>query len=137
MKLISTKTTDTAFSLATLLLRLAAGILLIVNHGFKKLSAFPDLVGKFGDPLNIGATTSLSLAVFAEVFCAAFIVMGLFTRLAAIPLVILFSVIVFKVAKNVSAGTGGGELAALFLMSFIAILLLGPGKYSVDKLIGK
>ena len=109
----------------------------MINHGYSKLSNFPELTQKFGDPLKIGVTTSLSLAVFAEFFCAAMIILGLLTRLAAIPLVILFSVILYKVAKNFSAGPGGGELAALFLVCYLAILFLGPGKYSLDRMIGK
>jgi putative oxidoreductase len=137
MKLFSTRASDTAFALGTLILRVGSGFLLMFNHGYAKLTNFPDLAQKFGDPLKIGVTTSLSLAVFAEFFCATLIILGLLTRLAAIPVVILFSVILYKVAKNISAGAGGGELAALFLVCFLSILLLGPGKYSLDRLIGK
>jgi putative oxidoreductase len=32
---------------------------------------------------------------------------------------------------------GNGERAALFLAGYIALLFVGPGKVSIDKLIGK
>ena len=40
-------------------------------------------------------------AVFAEFFCAAFIILGLFTRLASIPLVIAMGVAVFFAHKGI------------------------------------
>jgi putative oxidoreductase len=32
---------------------------------------------------------------------------------------------------------GNGQKAALFLAGYVVLLLIGPGKVSVDKLIGK
>jgi putative oxidoreductase len=59
----------------------------------------------------------------------------LFTRLAAIPLAIDVSV---AVAKGHDMDIfGKGELPALFVVIFIAILILGPGKISIDGMINK
>ncbi len=85
--------------------------------------------------LGIGATLSLALVIFAEFFCSMFLVLGLFTRLAAIPLVIAMGVVVFKI--NSGNFTGDGAEPALFLCSYLVILLCGPGKMSVDDLINK
>ena len=54
--------------------------------------------------LGIGSTTSLVLVVFAEFFCAIFLVMGLFTRVTAAILAIVMAVAVFK-AHNQENGT--------------------------------
>jgi putative oxidoreductase len=137
MKLFSVKASDPAFSAGMLVLRLAAGVLLMVNHGYPKLMSFAEKSQTFGDPLGIGGPASLGLAVFAEFFCAALVALGLLTRLASIPVIILFAVILAKISKDLTAGPGGGELAALFLAAYLAILLAGPGKYSIDRLIGK
>jgi putative oxidoreductase len=134
-RLFSTRTSDSAFSFAMLLLRVGAGSLMIVNHGLDKLMHFADKAGRFSDPFGIGSTTSLALVVFAEFFCAAFIILGLFTRLAAIPLIISMGVALFYANKG--AIFGKGELSAIFLISFIVILFMGPGKVSLDKFIGK
>jgi putative oxidoreductase len=108
---------------------------MLVSHGLDKLMHFADKAGKFADPFGIGSTTSLSLTVFAEFFCAAFIILGLFTRLAAVPLVIAMSVALIYAHKG--QFFGDGEKAAIYLVAFLAILFIGPGKASLDRFIGK
>ena len=134
-KLFSTRTSDNAFSFAMLLLRVGAGSLMMINHGLDKLMHFAQKAPRFADPLGIGSTTSLSLVVFAEFFCAAFLILGLFTRLAAIPLVIAMGIALFYAHKGQFFGEG--EAAGLFLVCFLAILFAGPGKVSLDRFIGK
>lgn len=134
-KLFSTKSSDSAFTLATLLLRLGAGSLILVNHGLDKLIHFSDKASRFSDPFHIGSTTSLALIVFAEFFCAAFIILGLFTRLAAIPLIIGMGVALFY--SHNGQLFGDGEEACLYMVCFLVILLLGPGKASLDSFIAK
>jgi len=137
-KLFSTKTSDTSFTIATLILRLGFGGLLLVNHGWHKLTHFAEMQRQFGDPLGLGATVSLSLVVFAEFFCAAFVILGLFTRLACIPIIIAMSVAFFKVHHMIYAsGPRSGQAALIFLIAFLAILFTGPGKVSFDRMIGK
>lgn len=134
-KLFSIRTSDSALSIAAFVLRVGAGTLMLVSHGLDKLMHFADKAGKFADPFGIGSTTSLSLTVFAEFFCAAFIILGLFTRLAAVPLVIAMSVALFYAHKGQFFGVG--EKAAVYLVAFLAILFIGPGKASLDRFIGK
>jgi len=134
-KLFSIKTSDAAFTLATLLLRLGAGSLMLVNHGLDKLVHFSNKASRFSDPFDIGSTTSLALVVFAEFFCAAFIVLGLFTRVAVIPLIIGMGVALFYAHSGEFFGEG--EDAGLYLICFLVILLLGPGKASLDRFVGK
>jgi len=134
-KLFSTSTSDNAFSFAMLILRLGVGSSMMINHGLDKLMHFAQKAPRFADPFHIGSTTSLSLVVFAEFFCAAFIILGLFTRLACIPLIIDMSVALFFAHKG--AFFGVGESAGLFLSCFVTLLFTGPGKVSLDRFIGK
>jgi putative oxidoreductase len=133
-KLFSTKYSDTSISLSLLMLRIALGAMML-PHGYQKLMKFASSSGKFPDPFHIGSTASMALTIFAEFFCAAFIIMGLLTRLASIPLIIAMAVAVFY--SHHGQIFGEGEHAALYLAGFISMLLAGPGKYSLDKLIGK
>ncbi len=133
-KLLSTKYSAGAFSTATLVLRLGLGILMMM-HGYDKLVNFAKYQHDFMNFLGIGSTMSLALAVFAEFFCSLFLILGLFTRLAAIPLIITAGVIVFKVNK--ADIFGDGEHAALYLVGYLVLLLVGPGRISVDSMIGK
>ena len=131
---LSTRYTSWSFNVAMLLLRLALGALMI-PHGFDKLTHFKEYSRDFMDFLGMGGTLSLALAVFAEFFCSLFLVMGLFTRLTVIPLIATMLVAVFK-AHNGEV-FGDGEHGMLFLAGFLVILLLGPGKASVDGIMGK
>jgi len=133
-KLFSTNYSAGAFSTAMLVLRLGMGILMMM-HGYQKLIHFGEMKNGFMNLMGIGSTMSLALLVFAEFFCSLFIILGLFTRLADIPLVISCSVALFK-AHNLDI-FGKGELISLFLIGFLVILLLGPGRASVDSMIGK
>ena len=102
----------------------------MIPHGYDKLKKFSEYAPGFTDPLHIGSSLSLSLVIFAEFFCAILIVLGLLTRLATIPLIINMAVAVFIAHKG--QVFGDGEHAALFLTGFIALLLCGPGRASVD-----
>lgn len=134
-KLFSTRTSESAFSFAMFILRVGAGALMLVNHGLDKLMHFSQKAGAFADPFGIGSTASLALTVFAEFFCSIFIILGLFTRLAALPLVINMAVALFIAHKGEFFGKG--ESAGLYLIVFFAILIAGPGRASLDRFLVK
>lgn len=133
-RFFSTNYSDTAFHIAMLVLRAGMGVLIFPN-GYDKLIHFFERKDKFMNFLGMGSSVTLSLVIFAEVVCSILLALGLFTRLAALVLTILTSVIVFKVAGG--AVFGKGQDAALFLLGFFTVLLLGPGKFSVDKAMGR
>ncbi len=132
--LLSSKYSAGAVNTALFLLRLVIGILML-RHGYDKIVKFGTLHLNFPDILGIGSTISLVLVIFAEFFCSILLIMGLFTRFACIPLIISISVALFKVHN--AAFFGKGEVDALYLIGFIVILLIGPGRVSVDNMIGK
>ena len=133
-KLLSTKYSAGAFNAAMLFLRLSVGILMM-KHGYDKLIGFTDLEPKFMNFMGMGSTMSLALLIFAEFFCSLFLILGLFTRLAAIPLIIATCVMVFK-AHNGEV-FGDAETAAIYLTGYLVLLFVGPGRVSVDSMIGK
>jgi putative oxidoreductase len=133
-KLLSTNYSAGAFNTAMLLLRLTAGILMLMI-GYDKLVHFQEHIPKIINFMGIGQKVSLILVVFAEFFCSAILIIGLFTRFACIPLIITMCVALFKVHN--ADFFGDGQTATLFLGSYIALLLVGPGKISVDSMIGK
>jgi len=133
-RLFSTKVSDNAISLALLILRITAGGL-IIPHGYSKLMSFASRSSGFSDPYHIGSSTSMALIIFAEFFCGALVVLGLLTRLACIPLIIGMGTVVFMINHGNLAGKN--ETPVLFLGCFIVLLITGPGKASIDRLIGK
>ena len=133
-KLTSTHYSAAMFNAATLLIRIVFGVM-IMKAGYDKLVHFNEMKSTFINFMGIGSTASLLLVVFAEFFCGLFLVIGLFTRLASVPLIITMAVALFKVHH--SDVFGDGENATLFLGAFLVLLLTGPGKASVDGLTGK
>ena len=114
-----------------LALRVGFGALMIFGHGWGKLAHFGDYAAKFADPLRVGVTTSLALTVFAEFFCSLAVALGLFTRLAAMPLIVTMLVAAFVI--NADAPWGDKELAVLYLVPYITLLFAGPGRISLDR----
>ena len=120
--------------LSLLLLRIAVGGFMF-THGFGKLQKLVNGNFEFGDPIGLGPEISLGLTVFAEILCAFLVLVGLFTRLAVIPLIITMLVAVFIV--HADHDFGKKELGLFYLINYLVIFLSGAGKYSLDKLILK
>jgi putative oxidoreductase len=133
-KFLSVSCSDWAFNMGMLLLRLGAGAL-IIPHGYSKLVHFSEMKNSFMNFLGLGSTLSLILVIFAEFFCGMFVILGLFTRLTVIPLVITMFVALFKANKGDIFGNGAES--ALFLTCFGVLLLCGAGKASIDGLINR
>ncbi len=117
-----------------LIARLALGILMM-DHGYDKLIHFSEYSHQFINFLGMGKTLSLALVVFAEFFCSLFLILGLFTRLATIPLIITMCVVIFSI--NNGKVFMQHESPALYLTGFLVLLIIGPGRISVDSMIGK
>jgi putative oxidoreductase len=133
-KLTSTGYNDFSFSMATFLLRLGMGLLMI-PHGYDKIVHFMQYKKDFMNFLGLGSTFSLGLVIFAEFFCSVFLIMGLFTRIIAAILIIEMIVVVFSAHKGQVFGEG--EHGMLYLVAYLSIILLGPGKASLDSILGK
>lgn len=116
-------------SLGLLLLRIAGGAMMMV-HGYGKLERWGELSADFADPLGVGSATSLALAIFGELVCAALLVPGLLTRLAAIPYA--FTMLVAGVIVHADDPWGRKELAMLYLVVGIVVAVAGPGRLSLD-----
>lgn len=122
-------------NLVLLLLRIVVGIFML-THGIGKFTMlFGDEPIQFADPIGLGVSTSLVLAVFAEFLCSIFIIFGLATRFAAIPL--LFTMLVAAIVVHASDGFGRKELPMLYALIYLAIAILGAGKISLDNWIYK
>lgn len=120
---------------ALLILRIVIGVFML-THGWGKMqSLFSGEPIQFADPIGLGATFSLALTVFAEVLCSILIIIGLGTRLAAIPLLITMLVAAFIIHAN--DGFGKQEFALLYAVIYLTIAMIGAGKYSLDYLISK
>lgn len=116
--------------LALLILRVTAGGFML-THGvgkFEKLFSGEPIL--FPDPIGVGATASLALVVFSEVFCSIFLILGIATRLSAIPLIITMLVAAF--IAHSGDGFGKQELSLLYSMIYVVLVISGSGKMALD-----
>jgi len=134
-RILSTAYSDGLFNLGTFLLRACLGILMFVDHGLPKIFHFSELQHNFFNFLHLGSAFSLVLSIIAEVFAAGLLVLGLFSRMAAILLLIDLGVAIFLVHYGQPVVRFEG--AIIFFAGFLMILLVGPGKFSVDAFAGK
>ncbi len=132
--MLSSKYSAGAVNAALFIIRVGFGCLMI-NHGFQKLSHFESMQNKFMNFMGISPAISLVLVIFAEFFCAILVVLGLFTRFACIPIIIVMCVALVK--SNSMDIFGKGELPTLFLLGFLGIFFAGPGRMSLDSIINK
>ena len=119
-----------AASFGLLVIRVTAGAMLVVTHGWPKLMGYSQRAASFPDPLHIGPDRSLMLTIFAEVLCAGLVAIGFATRLASGVLVILFTVILLFI--HGSDPFSKRELPLLFGAVYLCLVFTGPGAYAVD-----
>ncbi|MCB0322772.1 MAG: DoxX family protein [Bdellovibrionales bacterium] len=113
-----------------LVLRVGTGLLMLAGHGFGKLISFSEASATFPDPLGVGPVVSMALAIGAEFFCSLLIVVGLFTRFAAVPL--LITMLVAALVVHADDPWQRKELAVVYLVPFVCLLLSGAGRFSLD-----
>jgi putative oxidoreductase len=119
--------------LALLVLRIALGIIMIA-HGYPKvfggLSEHVHLVSNLGLP---GWLAYCSAA--AEFFGGILLLVGLFTRIAALAILINMSVAIWKVHwKNGLLGNGGYQFPLALAATAFAMIFLGAGPIALDSI---
>ena len=114
-----------------LLLRIFFGVMLML-HGLDKMMNFAELSRTFPNIMGFGSYMSLILAIFAQFCCSLFLIAGFLVRIMTIPMIVAMGVAFFDVHD---AMMPEGELALIYLIMFIILFFVGPGRYSVDYLI--
>ncbi len=128
------KPDSTGASLFLLVLRIFFGVLLM-SHGIQKWSNFQEMSATFPDPLGVGSPLSLGLAIFGEMVCSMGFIIGLLYRLAMLPMIFTMGMAFFVIHGNDPFSVK--ELALVYLVVFILMYISGPGKFSVDYVLGK
>jgi len=116
--------------LGLLYARLAGALLLLTVHGLPKLAHWRTELAHIDDPLGMGPQLTLACALFAEIVCPVLVALGLFTRLACLPVVFLLAVSMVLVHPDWTLEQG--QFGWLLLIVFGTLALAGAGRYSVD-----
>jgi putative oxidoreductase len=126
--------------LASLILRVGIGLMFFA-HGLQMA------LGKLGGPGVQGFAKMLEglgfspailwscLASYSVLIGGLCLILGIFTRIAAVPLIIFMLVALVKVhlSKGFFLGNGGYEYNFIILCALLAIVILGSGKFGLTK----
>lgn len=123
-------------NLGRLFLRLFVGIMMM-QFGVRQIMAFDEVAGFFPSVLGMSAATSLVVMIVLEIGCSFFIMAGFLTRMMTLPISVAMIMAEYHLLHNanmaqLSSWTGPGYIPILFLGIYCFILLVGPGKISVD-----
>ena len=132
--LFPVKRDGTFISVILLIVRVVFGVMLM-NHGIDKWANYQELSAVFPDPLGIGSPLSLGLAIFGELACSMAFIIGFLYRLAMIPMIFTMCVAFFIVHADDPFAVK--ELAFVYLVVFVLMYIVGPGKFAVDRWISK
>ncbi len=125
---------------APLVARVIAGIIMFA-HGWQKLVGGP---GAFGEgtlaALGVPLPVLMGFVVtFVELVGGIFLILGFLSRISALVLTInlIVATLLVKVDLGLIAAEGAGaELDLALIAGFIVVLFVGPGKLSLDRMLG-
>lgn len=122
-----------------LLARILLGVILIA-HGWQKLftngfSASATMFSQMGVPLP---DASVVVSIIIEFVAGALIIVGLATPVAGLFVVgdMLGAFVFVHAGAGLFATSGGWELVAALAIGAAVLSLSGPGRYSIDSLLG-
>ena len=117
-------------------LRVVVGIVFVVHGGQKLfLMGFGGVAGMLGG-LGVPAPGFFAVIVtLVELLGGLALILGLFTRVAAIPLAVdmLVATLTVHLPNGFSVANGGYEFTLVLLAASLALAVAGPGKAALDK----
>lgn len=116
-----------------LVLRVFFGVLFF-THGFDKMMNFSELSETYPSVLGFGSYMTLMVTIFCEFCCSLFLIAGLLIRVMVLPMIVAMAVAFFDVHDGFLPE---GELALIYMVVFIILYIVGPGRYSLDYLVSK
>jgi putative oxidoreductase len=126
------------FDWGLLVLRIWFGLSLFLKHGWEKPTNFAQMAQHFPNPLHVGPVPGLLFALISDAICSILVVLGLATRWAA-----LWSFVNILIAWSFihhfqffGKGADHGEAIVLYLGGFLALVIMGPGRFSLDRKLG-
>jgi putative oxidoreductase len=102
----------------------------------KNLSGVAEWFGSMNYPLPM---ISASISMVTEVSGIVLLILGLGSRLIAMPMMFIMVIATFTVhiSNGFPAGDNGFEIPLYYFLMLFALVVYGSGKYSVDYLISK
>lgn len=137
-KHIYIRTTGYSYThMGRLFLRLFVGVMMM-QFGLRQLFDFNAAAQHFPAVLGMTSEDSMIVMIVIEIFCSLCIMLGFMTRMMVIPPFLSMIFAEHYLLSNISEATyqiswqQAGYLPVMFMGIYFFILLVGPGKISVD-----
>lgn len=128
-----------AADLGPLCLRVGVGVVM-AWHGWQKFDGGVSNFAGFLESLNVPAHEVVAwLQVFAEGIGGLLLIAGLLTRLVTLPLIAVLIGAIWLVKVDVGfivPNAAGAELDTALLAGLFGLLFIGPGRLSLDAMLG-
>ena len=140
-RILNAKFIPSSSDAGLLVLRVSTGFILFMRHGWEKVSRLTLMNPTFPDPLHIGHNLTWTLAMLSDGICSLLIILGIGTRWLSFycffNIFVAWALVHHFTFLGKSAGADHGELIALYLGAFAALMVAGPGRYSVDAMVAE
>ena len=120
-------------------MRIVSGLMMVVGHGYAKTwgeKVQPFFGGKDFFGIDVGINM-LWIAGFIEFYVGILVILGLFTRPAALLTAILMVMAYLSSHAAWFPTFNGGELATVYFLVFMVLFAYGPGPLSLDAILFK
>jgi putative oxidoreductase len=128
--LLNTQPSPALLAAGLLIFRVLAGFALLRVHGWEKVANYAAEVQSIPDPFGLGGPVNVAIAIFSDVGCAGLVMLGLFTRPAAF--MAMSTTLVGLLFVHLHDDWHGRDVPLVYSIMFLTLLILGPGRYSLD-----
>ncbi|MEO1053623.1 MAG: DoxX family protein [Bacteroidota bacterium] len=126
---------ENRMSITMLIFRVLVAFAMIRTHGIKKITDIDGEIANIPDPFGFGGEFTAFMAIFTNIVLTVFIALGFFTRLSALGILSVTLSGLFLVHWGDPWPIK--DIPLMYSLSYFLILLMGPGKYSIDQFISK
>ena len=120
-------------SFGLLILRISIGTMLI-HHGYEKTADIQNFADAFVRPIGLPFPIFSSyIAAYSEIYGSWLVIVGLFTRFAALSIVGTIGVAIYHAIVTAGFNIYLLELLILYMGGSLCILLLGSGDFALDR----
>ena len=124
-------------SFGLLILRISIGTMLI-HHGYEKTADIQNFADAFVRPIGLPfPILSSYIAAYSEIYGRWLVIVGLFTRFAALSIVGTIGVAIYHAIVTAGFNIYLLELLILYMGGSLCILLLGSGDFAIDRFLRK
>jgi putative oxidoreductase len=129
-RLTNTYPEATVFHVTVLIFRFAISLEIMLAHGLKKLGVGVATAEHVPNPLHLPEMLNEGFAIAGNLVFPVFVTLGLFTRLAILPILAITLTGYFVVHWHDSILEK--DTPFMYSIAYLFILFIGPGKYSID-----